>query len=192
MTAMQGSGAEEIIGLACRRLEQDGRAFIRQTHPPTGQTADGHRFFKRGGAVDFFGFTPDGRGLMFDVKSTRTGQFTWAERAHTRGTKDRQVTDLIQAGKFNVLSGLVIVFWVHGQVKKLVSRDQYDRLAWIPWWFVRTVSAGAWTPRRMIEAQIVTEAAWSPGGDPDFLTAAQWAEEHLRPKPSTWGATGGD
>ena len=156
------------------RLEQQGRAFIRQTHPATGQDVQGRRYFKHAGACDFFGFLPGGRGIMFDLKSTRTGRFSWPDRSHSYRTKARQVEDLVAAGRdFGVLSGLMVLFWGG---PRLIGRS--DRLFWVPWQFAPQVSDGqsSWKPERLVELGMAVEASWRAAEDPDFLGAALAAD----------------
>jgi len=177
----RGAMAEELIALACRRLEPQGRAFIRQTHPATGQDVQGRRYFKHAGACDFFGFLPGGRGIMFDLKSTRTGRFSWPDRSHSYRTKARQIEDLVTAGRdFGVLSGLVVLFWAAGSGFEVRT----DRLFWVPWLYAPQISNGqsSWKPERLAKSGMAVEATWRAAEDPDFLGAALAADPSGVPK----------
>jgi len=170
----RGALAEELIALACRRLEQQGRAFIRQTHPATGQDVQGRRYFRHAGACDFFGFLPGGRGIMFDLKSTRTGRFSWPDRSHSYRTKVHQIEDLVTAGRdFGVLSGLIVLFWGCPR-----ATDPWDRLFWVSWQHAPRVadSQSSWRPERLAELGMAVEAPWPAAEDPDFLGAALAAD----------------
>lgn len=155
----RGQWAEEWIEHRCRRLNASGEAFIRRVTPPAKLVSGplGPRaFFQGSGLPDFVGFLCGGRGILFDVKSTRKKSWGWAEGKNLR-TKARQTLDLERAGEvFGVVAGLLIGF--------MPSQGEYPTWAWVPWRLLHRVGAGNWTPEDLKE---IGAAVWQerPGKD---------------------------
>lgn len=141
----RGSGAEILLDFACTRWAQDGLAWVRKTDPRTMVDDHGQPFFVAGGLPDYIGFLGPaaqqlctGRGILFDVKSTRKA--TWSWTSGRRRTKERQLQDIADAARFNVLAGLVVLFWA---VEPLAGVNA--RVVCIPWWHVAQVASGTWS-----------------------------------------------
>lgn len=166
-----GRRAEEMLEWACKRLFQDGRAWIRKTEPPTGGGGWRWKTFFRGAAPpDFMGFLGGvgdlrGRGVCFDLKTTVDDAFAWNVRSpRHRRTKERQIADLEQTGeRFGALSGLLLV---------LSSAGPQPRMFWIDWRGVRRLADGRWSAEAILGLLPAAEALWKPGEDPRWLEAA--------------------
>lgn len=185
-----GRRVEEWIDWSCKRLAQEGRAWIRKTEPAVGfgqagavRRGAGGRwgidrrggvFFRSSAPPDYMGFLSGGRGVCFDLKSTQERAWEWKIRKgdareafrHVR-TKERQVEDLDAAGKFGALSGLVVV---------LQSSAPTPLCVWVPHRSVRLVSAGRWDRTLFVEEAGAALADWPAGGDPRWLDAALRAD----------------
>ncbi len=181
-----GRRVEEWIDWSCRRLAQEGHAWVRNTEPavgfggagsarrrPGGRWGPGPRggvFFRSAGPPDYIGFLAGGRGLCFDLKSTQKPSWQWEVRKgkdpretfrHAK-TKERQMQDLEEAARFGALAGLVVV---------LLSSGPSPVCMWVPARLIRRVAVGGWSASALEEAGAVA-AVWPSGRDPEWLAAA--------------------
>lgn len=167
---VRGRAAEEFLTWVFRRLEQNGIAWVRKTHPETGVDREGRRFFRAAGPPDYLGWlivpgkAPLVRAVAFDVKETRARSWNWPEGRNLR-TKQRQMADLKSAGEQGALAGLLIIFWP-------VRSTTNPMMLWVPWRSLLLVSTGSWTPGRLRSEAAALLVAWPAGEDPHILGTA--------------------
>lgn len=138
---MRGQAAEELVEWAFRRLRERGLVFVVRVTPPAKIVRRGGApvaYVQRAGLPDFIGFLPPhGRGVLFDVKSTREASWSWEEgRGRAARTKAHQVADLMEAGRHGVLAGLLLCFWG--------TRPGWPTWVWLSWPLLPQVAVGAW------------------------------------------------
>ncbi len=174
-----GRRAEQLVEWACKRLEQEGRAWIRKTEPGVGIVPrHGTVFFRAGGPPDFMGFLAGGRGVCFDLKTTAGRAFEWKVRTgrspreafrHAR-TKERQLADLEGAGGVGALAGLLLI------LESASASPPGPRCVWIDWRGLRRLAEGRWTTAQILGLLPAVEAVWKGGEDPRWLEAALRAD----------------
>lgn len=171
----RGRAAEELLTWIFRRLEQDGVAWVRKTHPETGVDREGRRFFRAAGPPDYLGWmtvpgkAPLVRAVAFDVKETRARSWAWPEGRNLR-TKQRQMADLRSAGEQGALAGLLIIFWPTRGVTN-------PMMLWVPWRSLPLVSTGSWTAERLRGEAFALRVVWPAGEDPHILGTARSATD---------------
>jgi len=178
--------AHNLVDLCCNRLAAEGVAWIRRTHPPTTQTREGRRIFTGGGLPDYVGFRRDGRGVLFDLKSTQSDRFTWRDRRRDV-TSLRQHDDLTRAGRgFNVLAGLLVLFWAGMTPMPAGLRAaNVDAMVWVPWQGADVLyeSATSVTLADLVTLFWGERVTWPTNDDPNFLAAAVIAEHRAVGQP---------
>jgi hypothetical protein len=170
----RGRSAEDLVAWAFRRLRERRLAFVERVTPPFRAAWRGGRlaaFPERRGLPDFVGFLPPaGRGVLFDVKSTREASWHW-DLGRARSSKASQAADLEEAGRMGVVAGLLVAFWPR-------RLDAWPTWAWIPWPLLSSVSAGRWTPEALRQAGA---DVWTHGPDTELAGIAMSDVSFLAP-----------
>ncbi len=131
--ARRGRWYQQLVTAACKLYDAQERAFIAEVPTPMGISEGGREaFFKEKAITDYYGTLVGGRSVVFDAKSTTTGEY----RA---GIPVNQLYVMERVHRLRGVSGALIGFQVRDTILSW----------WVPWPAAAQLASRHWTAERV-------------------------------------------